>query len=135
MSFLQFRIIPVAVLLVLFTFSSAPAADTRCAECGMIVNISSNFTARLVQADKTLFFCDIGDLFTYLKRKAPKDFKAEVKDFLSSEWIDARKAYFVHEEKKFRSPMGWGTAAFLDRNEASKSGNPMDFDSTIKTLK
>jgi len=125
----------VAVSLMLFTCSPAPAADMKCAECGMVVMKDSKFSAKMLQGNTTLHFCDIGDLFVFLKRKGVKDAGAEVKDYMTGEWIDARKAYYVKSDKKFNTPMGWGIAAFKDKSEASKSGSAMDFDSASKALK
>jgi len=101
----------------------------------MIVMMDSHFTGKTIQGESTLYFCDIGDLFSYLKRKDPKDAKIEVKDYQSGAWIDARTAYFVRSEKKFKTPMGWGIAAFAHKNEASTSGNALDFESMLKALK
>ncbi len=125
----------IAVSLMLFTCSPALAADMKCAECGMMVMKDSRFSAKIIQGDATLNFCDIGDMFAFLKRKSMKDARTEVKDYTSGEWIDALNAYYVKSEKKFSTPMGWGIAAFKDKGEASKSGSAMDFDSTAKTLK
>jgi hypothetical protein len=54
---------------------SLPAAAEKiiCAECGMTSDLGSQFTSRIVQGEKTLYFCDIGDLFTYLIRKKPQN--------------------------------------------------------------
>ncbi len=107
----------------------------KCAECGMTCDVASKFTAKTVQGDQTLYFCDIGDLFTYLNKKNAKDARAEVKDYPTGGWVDARKAYYVHAEKTFRTPMGWGIASFQDKQEASKFGAVMDFDGTAKAVK
>lgn len=116
-------------------FLSAQAETMHCTECGMMVDLNSKFAARSVQGDKTLHFCDIGDLFSYLKRKGTKDSPAEVRDYTSGEWIDARKAVFVRAENKFKTPMGWGIAAFKEKNRAAEFGNAADFDTTAKGLK
>ena len=101
----------------------------------MMVDVNSKFASKIVQADKTLFFCDIGDLFTYLKKTKQNGFKMEVKDYKTDEWIDARAAYYVHDEKKFKTPMGWGIASFKVHKDAAEFGAVMDFDATAKTLK
>jgi nitrous oxide reductase accessory protein NosL len=120
----------------MFSFASVSAAETiKCSECGMTVDVNSKFESKIVQADKTLYFCDIGDLFSYLKRTKQNSFKVEVKDYKTGEWIDARTAYYVHSEKKFRTPMGWGIASFRDQKDAAEFGAVMDFDSTAKKLK
>ena len=132
---MQSRTAVITLLLTLFFLSNASAAAVRCAECGMMVRMDSKFTAKITQGDATLYFCDIGDLFTHLKKKNAQDAKIEVKDYTGGEWIDARKAFYVNSNKKFDTPMGWGIAAFADKNDASQSGSVMDFESMIKAWK
>lgn len=124
-----------AITLIWMSLTPALAAETRCTECGMMVQMDSKFTSRITQGETTLYFCDIGDLFSYLKKKNGKEAGAQVKDFTTGEWLDARKAYYVNSGKKFRTPMGWGIAAFKDKNEASKAGTIMDFDGAANALK
>jgi len=124
-----------AITLIWMSLTPALAAETRCTECGMMVQMDSKFTSRITQGETTLYFCDIGDLFSYLKKKNRKEAGAQVKDFTTGEWLDARKAYYVNSGKKFRTPMGWGIAAFKDKNEASKAGTIMDFDGAANALK
>jgi nitrous oxide reductase accessory protein NosL len=125
-----------AIILILLVLSTAFAADFRCSECGMKVDITSKFSAKTTQGDATLYFCDIGDLFAYLKKHAVvNDARIEVKDFTSGAWLDARKAFYVHAEQKFSTPMGWGIAAFINKDDASKFGIAMDFDAAAKALK
>jgi len=119
----------------LVSLSVAVAADFKCTECGMRVDLSSKYSARTTQGDTIHYFCDIGDLFVHLKKNNAKDARIEVKDFIGNAWIDARKAFYVHAEKKFNTPMGWGVAAFKDRDEAAKFGVAMDFEATAKALK
>jgi len=123
------------VFLVSVSTPPASAATIQCAECGMMVMTDSKFSAKVVQAGTTLYFCDIGDLFSYLKRKSLNESSIEVKDYPSGATMDARKAYYVLDAKKFRTPMGWGVASFLDKQEASKAGTPLDFESMAKALK
>ena len=125
----------IAITLIVLSLTPAFAAETRCTECGMMVMMDSKFTSKITQGETTLYFCDIGDLFMYLKKKKMKETGAAVKDYTTGEWIDARKAYYVNSNKKFRTPMGWGIAAFKDKNEASKAGNSLDFDGTLNALK
>jgi nitrous oxide reductase accessory protein NosL len=114
--------------------SAAFAADVPCSQCGMIVDAGSKFVAKIVAGDSTLFFCDIGDLFVYLKRKKMSADGAFVKDHPSGEWVEAKAAYFVHDEKRFKTPMGWGVAAYRDRNRAAEAGKAMDFDAAAKAM-
>lgn len=115
--------------------SAALAVDVPCSQCGMIVDAGSKFTAKIATADRTLFFCDIGDLFVYLKRKKLRADGAFVKDHPSGEWVEAKAAYFVHDEIKFKTPMGWGVAAFRDRGRAAEAGKVMDFDAAARAMR
>jgi nitrous oxide reductase accessory protein NosL len=124
-----------ALLFTLLFLSTASAADIRCAECGMMVDIASKYSARNTQGDTALYFCDIGDLLIYLKKHNAKDARIEVKDYPTGAWIDARTAFYVRAEKKFNTPMGWGIAAFKDKGESGKFGVAMDFDAAAKALK
>jgi nitrous oxide reductase accessory protein NosL len=125
-----------AVFLLIAICSLPAVAETvNCTECGMIVDMNSRFTAKIVQGDATSYFCDIGDLFSYLKRNNPAHVNIAVKDHPSGEWIDANTAYFVHNEKKFKTPMGWGFAAFRDKNRAAEAGEMMDLAAALKALK
>jgi nitrous oxide reductase accessory protein NosL len=128
-------IIGIAITLIVLFLFPVHAKDTRCTECGMMVHMDSKFISKITQGETPLYFCDIGDLFTYLKRKNVQDGKIEVRDYTSGEWIDARKAFYVKSGKKFDTPMGWGIAAFKDKNEASQSGSAMDFETTAKAWK
>lgn len=130
------RTIALTLSVIVLSFTAISATETiKCSECGMMVDVNSKFASKIVQSDKTLYFCDIGDLFTYLKKNKQNSFKIEVKDYKTSGWIDARTAYYVHAEKKFSTPMGWGIASFKDPKDASEFGTVMDFDATAKTLK
>lgn len=101
----------------------------------MILDMNSQFTAKIIQRDTTHYFCDIGDFFSYLKRKRLHDVGVQVKDYASGEWIDAYKASYVRAEKKFKTPMGWGIAAFKDKSRAGESGTIMNFDAMAATFK
>jgi nitrous oxide reductase accessory protein NosL len=122
-------------ILVATCFLPAVAETVNCTEFGMSVDMNSRFTAKIVQGDATSYFCDIGDLFSYLKRNKPEHVNVAVKDHLSGEWIDANTAYFVHNEQKFKTPMGWGIAAFRDKNRASEAGETMGLAAALKALK
>ncbi len=123
-----------ATLLIFLCSLPAAAEKITCAECGMTSDLGSKFTSRIVQGEKPLFFCDIGDLFTYLISKKPQNVRAEVKDYKTGEWLDAHQAFYVHAGQKFKSPMGWGIAAFKDRKDAEEYGSTMDFDGTLKAV-
>lgn len=129
------RIIAISVSITILFLSSVLAADMKCAECGMTVNQESKFYAWIVQDKNALPFCDIGDLLMYLNRKSLSPAAARVKDYLSGEMIDADKAFYVRAEKTFKTPMGWGIAAFKDKQEAEKFGAVMDFSGAAKAVK
>jgi len=126
----------ICFLVAVFSSATVSAAEMiKCSECGMTVDVNSKFASKSVQAEKTLYFCDIGDMFSYVKRTRQDGFRAEVKDYKTGEWIDAHAAYYVHAEKKISTPMGWGIAAFKDKKDAGEFGAVMDFDATAKALK
>jgi nitrous oxide reductase accessory protein NosL len=130
-----FCVVSFIILVTLTVGLSAFAETVKCTECGMTCDVAAKFTSRIIQGDQTLYFCDIGDLFSYLQRKKPSVTRLEVKDYSTGEWIDAHKAYYVHSEKKFKTPMGWGIAPFRDKERASEFGTVMDFDATARALK
>ncbi len=110
------------------------AEKQRCAHCGMMVDETSPFSARIVVENKTLWFCYIGDMALYLREKKADPAQAQVKDFPSGAWVPAAQAFYVSSPKKFRTPMGWGVAAFRNRNEASASGDVDDLASILKRI-
>lgn len=126
---------PVVLLLVIFAVCPLMAETIKCTECGMMVDLGSKFTSKIVEGDKTLYFCDIGDLLTYLNKHKQQNGQIEVKDYRSGEWIPAQKAIYVSAPKQFNSPMGWGIAAFRDGKDAAGYGSPMDFNAAIKAVK
>jgi nitrous oxide reductase accessory protein NosL len=99
----------------------------------MSARIANRFTSRVVQGATTLYFCDIGDLAAFIERTHPKNYAAAVHDFTSGDWLDAGKAFFVIDKKVFSSPMGWGVAAFRDRE--AFAGAALDFEALRKALK
>jgi nitrous oxide reductase accessory protein NosL len=121
--------------IVVFCSLSAYAEMLHCAQCGMGLDLNAKFTSRIVQPKQTLHFCDIGDLFAYLKTNPAAAADAQVKDYRSGDWINAQQAYYVQSAKKFQTPMGWGIAAFKDKPEMAEFGNALDFNATMKSLK
>lgn len=93
-------------------------ATASCAECGMSLEVTGRFTARLVSGADTRYFCDIGDLVAYLERKRPREGVADVRDYPTGEWVAATDAVFVIDKQAYATPMGWGIAAFRDRESA-----------------
>jgi copper chaperone NosL len=118
-------------------FAAAPkgALAANCAECGMMVDLESKFCAKIVQDGKTLLFCDIGDLLTHLNKKSLSPDRALVRDYKTGEWITADKAFYVHADKAFKTPMGWGIAAFKNRDDAAAFGNPLDLTVILRAVR
>jgi nitrous oxide reductase accessory protein NosL len=125
----------IVISIIVFGAISVVAETVRCAECGMMVDMNSKFSARATQGKTISHFCDIGDLLIYLKKTKSADVLAEVKDYTTGTWIDARKAVYVRAEKKFHTPMGWGIAAFTDTKQASEHGQTLDLTTALKGLK
>jgi hypothetical protein len=125
----------IAASFLLEPFSPCRAAELKCAECGMLVDRGSKFYAWIVLDKGTLPFCDIGDLLTYLKKKSLTPDTARVKDYPGGDTINADKAFFVHAENTFKTPMGWGLAAFKDKGDAARFGTVLDFAGAAKTVK
>ena len=58
-----------------------------------------------------------------------------MKDHPSGRWIPADNAIYVHAEKTFRTPMGWGIAAFEDKKAAAVYGATLDLNGILKEVK
>jgi len=129
----------VAGLIGVCSLHEAPAAEPAapatapCAECGMNVEVGGRFASRIVQGATTLFFCDIGDLVSFVNRTQPKEPAASVRDYPSGEWIAASEAVFAIDTKAYPTPMGWGIAAFRDRKAVP--GTPLDFPALQRALR
>lgn len=109
------------------------AKTAPCAECGMSAALAGRFTARIVSAGETRYFCDIGDLVAFVGRTQPQEYAAAVRDFPSGEWLDAAAAVYVIDKKAYATPMGWGVAAFRDR--AAAAAPALDFEALRKALR
>ncbi len=135
---MRYGIALLIVLGLLFPFPPPSAAagveQPRCARCNMPVDEASPFSARIVSGTGTSWFCDIGDLVLFLREKKTDPALAEVKDYRSGAWIAATQALYVSSPKQFRTPMGWGLAAFRDRNEAASFGQVDDLAAILKRL-
>ncbi len=126
------------MFLALLTALALPAAageyKQRCARCNMLLDEAAPFSARIIAEDRALWFCDIGDMVLYLREKKSDPAKAQVKDYPSGAWLAAGKAWYVSDPKKFRTPMGWGLAAFTDRAVASRHGTAEDLSTILKRI-
>lgn len=116
-------------------FSAPPdiPSGAMCDECGMKVDAKSPFAAQATVGGKTLSFCDIGDMLSHYKNAKTKPENAYVKDYRSNSWIEAASAYYV-KSFAFRTPMGWGIAAFKDEKDAAQAGKPMTFQEALSAL-
>jgi len=125
------------LVLLLLVLAAVPAlAETiSCAQCGMTVDLGSKFTSRIVQGGKTFYFCDIGDLLTYLSKHQQQAGQIEVRDYPTGDWIPAKTASYVSAPNTFKSPMGWGIAGFKDQRTAAMNGKALDFDAALKAVK
>lgn len=125
----------VLVVAALAPLPAIPGETVKCAECGMTVDLGSKFCAKIVQDGKTLQFCDIGDLLVHLNTKSLSPAGSRVRDHKTGEWISADKAFYVHSGKAFKTPMGWGIAAFKNREDAAAFGSPLDLNGILRAVK
>ncbi|HWR73279.1 MAG TPA: nitrous oxide reductase accessory protein NosL [Nitrospirota bacterium] len=126
----------VLVAAALAPLPAVPGETMKCAECGMMVDQGSKFSALIEGDAKTILpFCDIGDLLVYLNKKSLAPATARVKEYKTGEWISADKAFYVHAEKAFKTPMGWGIAAFKNREDAAAYGTPRDLNGIMRAVK
>jgi nitrous oxide reductase accessory protein NosL len=121
--------------LIVMTTAGLTAEQLKCAECGMPVDMAAPFSSKIIAGDHHLYFCDIGDLLIYLREKMLGTTHARVKDYQSGEWIEAAKAFYVLEPRRFITPMGWGVAAFKDNKDAEKFGKALDMTVATRRLK
>jgi len=124
-----------AAFFVVLVTAGLAAELLKCAECGMPVDVAAPFSSKIVAGDHTLYFCDIGDLLVYLRERKTDPTSARVKDYRSGEWIEAAKAFYVHEPRRFMTPMGWGVASFQDKKNAEEFGQVLDITAVSRRLK
>lgn len=124
----QFQI--VAVLLLAVLLAACGGADDAdgppeirygqdvCEQCKMIISEPRFASAYATEAGDVRRFDDIGEMFLYAGERAENVRAFWVHDFSSEKWIEASSATFVHDSG-LSTPMGWGIAAFADREAAS----------------
>jgi nitrous oxide reductase accessory protein NosL len=102
-----------------------------CTHCKMVIS-SANYAAQIVTENgKHYFFDDIGCALAWLNLKDKETQKSSyiyVADFQTTEWIDARKAYYTSGAN---SPMHYGFAAYKN---AQESVDNLDFWHIVKTV-
>lgn len=106
----------------------------RCAECGMTIDPNSPYVCLAVRNNgEVLYFDEPGELLNHIQKMGDiKDVR--VRDLTTGKWIDGRKAFYVKSEK-FRTPMGWGIAAFASLDEAKARGSAVPWDEAFSLLK
>ena len=100
-----------------------PGEDDVCAFCNMKVYTEADpmgvFTAQAKTADgEYVFFDDSGCLLNSPRRDGTEYEEKWVRDYVTSEWIDADQAIPVKADIK--TPMKYGYAFFMDKDSAEK---------------
>lgn len=100
-----------------------PGSDDLCAFCNMKVYAEADhmgvFTAQAKTADgEYVFFDDSGCLLNSPRRDGTQYEEKWVRDYVTSEWIDADQAVPVKADLK--TPMKYGYAFFKDKASADK---------------
>lgn len=131
-------LVPLFILILLIPLFSKAENLVRCQECGMMASPEGVFTSYAVNKDGSKsYFCDLGDMIVHVLKKKKTDPESPifVVDYKSKAIIDGRKAFYV-QSKSFKTPMGWGIAAFKDKNDAAAYGNKVsDFAGSLSLLK
>jgi len=133
---IAFFLIALCAFPVLLHSQPVPVSQgAKCVECGMTVDQNSKFMSEVITRDnKSLFFCDIGDMLFHFKTNREKMKNVHVKDYSTGERIDGKKAFYV-SNKNLKTPMSWGIAAFAAESAARKWGDPADFNGAFKLLR
>jgi copper chaperone NosL len=97
--------------------------ETACAHCGMLVSDLAFASAYRTPAGDALVFDDLGCL---LRARPSEGARVWVKDYETSEWLDAEAAYFVRSQS-IETPMGGGIVAFSTREAAQERGAVLRF--------
>jgi copper chaperone NosL len=97
--------------------------ETACAHCGMLVSDPAFASAYRTEAGDARVFDDLGCLLRELPSEGARVW---VKDYETSEWLDAEAAFFVRAES-IETPMGGGIVAFSTREAAERRGDVLLF--------
>lgn len=100
-----------------------PTKDDMCAFCNMKIYTKDEemgvFTAQAIDKDGlNIFFDDSGCILNYERKTGETLDKQWVKDYLTSEWIDAKSSIPVKAD--IQTPMKYGYAFFKDDTSAEK---------------
>jgi copper chaperone NosL len=97
--------------------------ETACAHCGMLVSDLAFASAYRTEAGDALVFDDLGCLLRELPSEGARVW---VKDYETSEWLEAEAAFFVRSDS-IETPMGGGIIAFSSREAAERRGGVLLF--------
>lgn len=97
--------------------------ETACAHCGMLVSDLAFASAYRTERGDALVFDDLACL---LQELPSEEARVWVKDYETSEWLDAEAAFFVRSES-IETPMGGGIVAFSTREAAERRGDVLLF--------
>jgi len=97
--------------------------ETACAHCGMLVSDLAFAAAYRSEAGDARVFDDLRCLLRELPAEGARVW---VKDYETSEWLDAEAAFFVRSES-IETPMGGGIVAFSTREAAEIRGDVLLF--------
>jgi nitrous oxide reductase accessory protein NosL len=90
----------IGVLALMVAFAGVAAAEDKCPMCGMTIagNENTAFVVTMKAGDTVTYCCSHCGLWVMAKDK-DKVQSAKVRDFISGEWIDAAKAFYVFKSK------------------------------------
>jgi copper chaperone NosL len=121
-----------AAIASLFVSSCGPASslpppialdETACDHCGMLVSDLNFAAAYRTEDGEGRVFDDVGCMLEELPASGARTW---VKDFDSSEWLDAEAAFFVRSPS-ISTPMGSGIVAFAAIEAARERGDVLRF--------
>ena len=93
-----------------------------CERCKMIIS-ESDFAAQYISTKGMVRkFDDLGCMFHHLvdqEKLGENVFKVYVKDYVTKQWINGEKAFYVRS-KDIKTPMGHGVVAFTNTDDSKK---------------
>jgi copper chaperone NosL len=91
--------------------------EDSCDECAMIISEQRYAASYVTEAGDVHRFDDIGGMMLHDQKMQEDVYVYWVHDHNSEEWIKARESILVLNPDLI-TPMGWGLAAFAERNDA-----------------
>jgi copper chaperone NosL len=108
------------------------AGEDSCATCGMIIS-DEHYGAQLFERNQPVkLFDDYGCLLKRRNRGISNQHLIYVRSFENGKWLPEEQAFFV-VSKKISSPMGYGVAAFPEKQSAANFAQKLS-DSNIYVL-